>query len=49
MKTECFQQKEMQPFLGGNGKDRVVLIKSLLYTRVEKGAGGAGYKRSKEV
>ncbi len=49
MKTECLQTKWDAAFLGRNGKDRVALIKSLLYIRVEKGAGGARYKKSKEV
>ncbi len=50
METECLQKKqnEMQHYLGGKGKDRVMLIKSLIYLREEKGACGARYKRSKE-
>jgi len=33
--------------LGGKGKDRVWLIKSLIYARVRKGTLGVHYKRSK--
>jgi len=47
-KQNVYKQNKMQHYLGENGKDRVVLIKSLIYLRVGKGAWGACYKRFKE-
>ncbi len=38
----------MQHYLGEEGRDRVVLIKSLIYARVERSALGVPYKGSKE-
>ncbi len=38
MKTECLQKRESALLVGGKGKDRVTLIKSLIYTRVGRGA-----------
>jgi len=35
LKTECIQSK-MLHYLGGRGKDRVAIIKSLIYARVWK-------------
>jgi len=39
----------MQHFLGGKGKDVVVLITSLIHAIVEEVLLGARYKRSKET
>ncbi len=45
MKTECLQTKWDTAFLGGKGKDKVALIKSLIYVSVGIGARrGALYK-----
>ncbi len=44
MKTKCLQTNRDAAYFGGKGKDRVVLIKSLIYSRVWKrplGGGGA--------
>ncbi len=55
MKTECLQMKLEAAFLflGGKGKDRVVIIKSLIYARVGRGTWkeleGVHYKRSTKV
>jgi len=39
MKTEnVYKQNETQHFLGGKGKDRGALIKSLIYAIIERGA-----------
>jgi len=35
--------------MGGKGKDRVALIKSLIYARVGRGTLGVHYKKSKET
>ncbi len=49
MKTECLQKKWDAAFFGAwKGEDRVVLNKSLIYTRVKRGAWGVYYKISKE-
>jgi len=46
---ECLQTKWDTAFLGGEKKERVALIKSLIYGRVEDVLGGACYKRSTKV
>ncbi len=50
-KNRMFTNKnEKQHCLGGKGKDRVALIKSLIYGRVRSGAlRDALYKRSKQT
>jgi hypothetical protein len=55
MKTQCLQTNEMQHCLGrenalgaGGGVERVVLIKSLTYTRKKERALGAGLPSSAE-
>jgi len=45
MKMECFSTKQDAAFLGGKGKNKVALIKSLIYARVGSDACGAHYKR----
>jgi hypothetical protein len=37
-KQNVYKQNEMKQYLGGKGKDRVVLIKKLTNARVESGA-----------
>ncbi len=42
MKTEFLQTKRDAEFLGGKGKDRVALIKSIIYVRVGRGGAWRG-------
>jgi len=48
LKTECLQS-ESKHCLGGKGKDRVSLIKSLINIRDRSSAWGAHYKRYKRI
>jgi hypothetical protein len=49
MKTECLETKWDTALFEWKGKDRVALIKSLIWTRVGRGTWGAHYKRYKWI
>jgi hypothetical protein len=45
--NRMYKNKMILSIFWGKGKDRVSIIKSLIYARVGRGPGGVCYKRSK--